>query len=101
MANDLFSEHEIGLPLLLAGVGRFGGPVIGPLIGGKSACVVHGIEFCPDSLVGYFSLAGFIQERAGWRWLGFVITIFSGFLTLVALMVHLQPLDLLAINRPS
>lgn len=34
MANDLFNEDEIGLPLTLAGVGRFGGPTLGPLIGG-------------------------------------------------------------------
>lgn len=34
MGGDLFAEHEIGLPLTLAGVGRFGGPVLGPLVGG-------------------------------------------------------------------
>lgn len=34
MANDLFAEHEIALPLTLASVGRFLGPTIGPLIGG-------------------------------------------------------------------
>lgn len=34
MGNDLFDEYEIGVPLTIAGVGRFGGPVLGPLIGG-------------------------------------------------------------------
>lgn len=60
MANDLFAEHEIGLPLILAGVGRFGGPVLGPLIG------------------------GWINQRVGWRWLGYTQTIVSGASTLVA-----------------
>jgi MFS family permease len=60
MASDLFSPSEIALPLTLAGVGRFGGPVIGPLIG------------------------GWINERAGWRWLAWTMTAFAGALTVLA-----------------
>lgn len=67
MASDLFSEHEIALPLTLAGVGRFGGPVIGPLIG------------------------GWIQMRVGWRWLGWTMTVFSGVCTLVAAFLVRTP----------
>lgn len=67
MASDLFSEHEIALPLTLAGVGRFGGPVIGPLIG------------------------GWIQMRVGWRWLGWTMTVFSGICTLVAAFLVRSP----------
>ena len=60
MASDLFSPSDIALPLTLAGVGRFGGPVLGPLIG------------------------GFIASRAGWRALGWLMMAFSGSLTILA-----------------
>lgn len=67
MAADLFAPSEVALPLTLAGVGRFGGPVIGPLIG------------------------GWIDQRAGWRWLAWTMTAFAGALTFVATFVVVRP----------
>ncbi|KAJ6021171.1 hypothetical protein N7540_006675 [Penicillium herquei] len=74
---DLFAPHERGLAMSVFGFGPLFGPVLGPICG------------------------GFIAQRAGWRWVFWVLVISSGALTTFVVIFNRETNPVILIERKT
>ncbi|KAJ5722247.1 hypothetical protein N7488_000282 [Penicillium malachiteum] len=74
---DLFAPHERGLAMSVFGFGPLFGPVLGPILG------------------------GFIAQRAGWRWIFWVLVISSGLMTAFVIIFNRETNPVILIQRKT
>ncbi|KAJ5611918.1 hypothetical protein N7528_009023 [Penicillium herquei] len=74
---DLFAPHERGLAMSVFGFGPLFGPVLGPILG------------------------GFIAQRAGWRWIFWVLVISSGLMTTFVIIFNRETNPVILIERKT